>query len=290
MFATDLSDASIGALHYARQLAQCFSSKMLVVHVIEATHSTPGQTKPHLADLMSSAEDELEAIVGALSSDGIRCAMIVRAGGIRKTVMDLIDEREVDLLVIGTRGMGHKDQEGLGSVAEKLLRAAPCPVLTVGHFVRQDAWENTHRRSVLLPTDFTEASRVALEYAERLTRHLTGRLLLLHVDESYANPQHPKREEEFREFLKGVESHPGNTECMVRDGIPADTIIAVSKDNWVDFIVMSVHGTDQEGRAHNYGTAYEVIRLARCPVITIHIQEKVPEHNSDNRLKREITA
>ena len=74
----------------------------------------------------------------------------------------------------------------LGSVAEMLLRAMPCPVLTVGMGVRQDAFEGTHLRRALFPTDFSEISYAALSYAECLTRYISGRLLLLHVDGSVA--------------------------------------------------------------------------------------------------------
>ena len=59
----------------------------------------------------------------------------------------------------------------------------PCPVLTVGKYVGQDAREGAHLRSVLFPTDFSRISRVALAYTESLTKHLAGRLLLLYVDE-----------------------------------------------------------------------------------------------------------
>jgi nucleotide-binding universal stress UspA family protein len=289
LFATDFSDASMGALHYATQLARCFSSKVLLVHVVDPARSASAarQATPSLSELISSAEDELERISMALDSDGVHCAMIVRAGGIRETIMALIGEREVDLVVIGTRGIAHKNQDRFGSVAEVLLRAAPCPVLTVGDFVRQDAFDNTHCRTILFPTDFSEKpDAAALEYAELLTRHLSGRLLLLHVDENYANVQHPKREEDFRELLrKGC--HSTNTECMVRVGRPADIIVTVSKDKWVDFIVMGIHGTDQADSARNYGTSCEVIRLARCPVITLHINEKTVTPISSDRLNRE---
>ncbi len=284
MFATDFSDASHGALFYAKQLAKSLSAKILVVHVVEAMQvaSPAEQRRPNLAERMDSAEEQMERIIAALSSDGVRCAMIVRSGGIRETIQGLIHEREVDLLVIGTRGSDSKDQEGLGSVAETLLRAMPCPVLTVGKNVRLDAWENTHARSILFPTDFSEASHAALEYAERLTKHLAARILLLHVDENYASAQHAKCEDEFREFLKGLEDQSVNTECMVRVGPPTNTIIAVSKDNWVDFIVMGVHGTDQADTARNYGTAFDVICRARCPVLTVHVETESIHANSSN--------
>jgi nucleotide-binding universal stress UspA family protein len=201
MVAIDFSDASYGALNYAKQLARCFSAKILLVHVIDDMRTTPGMEQPKASypQRMDSAEEALKKIAAGLSYDVVRYATIVRAGSIRETIAALIGERDADLLVIGTRGKGYKDGEGLGSVAEALLRAVPCPVLTVGKYVRQDACEGTHMRSVLFPTDFSRISRVALAYTESLTKHLAGRLLLLHVDENDVDAkQHPGQQEEFQ--------------------------------------------------------------------------------------------
>ncbi len=286
LFATDFSDASMGALHYATKLARSFSSRILLVHVVDPTQSTSPPAS--LSERTSSAEDELQRISMSLDANGIRYAVIVRDGAVTETIMALIRQREVDLLVVGTRGVAHKNQDRFGSVAEALLRSAPCPVLTIGDFVRQDAFDNTHRRVILFPTDFSETPHAAaLEYAELLTRHLSGRLLLLHVDETYRNAQHPERVEDFRGLMEKMGCHATNTECMVEVGRPAEAIVRVSKDKWVDFIVMGMHGTDQADRARNYGTASEVIRLARCPVITLHIDEENVKALSSHGLNHE---
>jgi nucleotide-binding universal stress UspA family protein len=222
---------------------------------------------------MDSAEEALQKIAAGLSYDVVRYATIVRAGSIRETIAALIDERGADLLVIGTRGKGYKDGEGLGSVAEALLRAVPCPVLTVGKYVRQDACEGTHMRTVLFPTDFSRTSRFALAYTESLTKHLAGRLLLLYVDENDVHAkQHPGHQEEFQTFVKGLKDSSVVTESITRTGRPADVIVAVSTEKGADFIVMGVDGADQAGKAHNYGLAFDVIRSAKCPVFTLFAQ------------------
>ena len=171
----DFSGTSYGALSYARQLARCFSAKILLVHVIDMMRSVGGIGQPelNLPQQVDIAEYELQKIAAGLSEDGIRYATIVRNGEIRATVLDLIEEREAELLVIGTRGKGNTDGKELGSVAETLLRAMPCPVLTVGKYVRMDACERTHTRRVLFTTDFSEISGAALSYTESLpsSRH-----------------------------------------------------------------------------------------------------------------------
>jgi nucleotide-binding universal stress UspA family protein len=275
MVAIDFSEASLGALNYAKQLARCFSAKILLVHVIDDMRATPWMEQPKSSypQLMDSAEEALRKVAAGLSYDVARYATIVRVGSVGETIAALIGERDPDVLVIGWCGKGYKDGEGLGSVAEALLRTVPCPVLTVGKYVRQDAREGTHMRSVLFPTDFSRISRVALAYTESLTKHLAGHLLLLHVDENEVDAkQHPGHQEEFQTFVKGLKDSSVVTESITRTGRPADVIVAVSTEKRVDFIVMGVHRADQTGKAHNDGLAYEVIRSAKCPVLTLFAQ------------------
>jgi nucleotide-binding universal stress UspA family protein len=137
--AVDFSGASYGALNYAKQLAVHFSAKIVLVHVIDTMRGIEGMKQPQvsLPQQIDLAEDELQKIAAGLSEDGICHATMVRTGGIRNTVSDLVEEREADLLVIGTRGKGNTDGEELGSVAETLLRAMPCPVLTEEFYFRR---------------------------------------------------------------------------------------------------------------------------------------------------------
>jgi nucleotide-binding universal stress UspA family protein len=272
MLATDLSDASCGALRYATQLAGILSAKLLLVHVVDP-NAVPQLTGPKhstLCGLIDAAEDELQRTAIALSHDLIRYATIVRLGPIRETLLQLIGEREVDLLVIGTSGKGYKNGEGLGSVAEMLLRAMPCPVLTVGRSVRQDAFEATHLRRVLFPTDFSDISYGALNYAEYLTHYISGQLLLLHVEEGVARFVAPESLGEraiFEAMVKKIDDPAIVAEYIFRGGPPASTIVTVATEKHVDFIILGVHGEKSEGALPH--VAYDVIRLAKCPVLTI---------------------
>ena len=272
MVGVDFSDASYDALNYAKQLARCFSAEILLVHVVDDMHTTPEMEQPKASypQRMDSAEEALQKIAARLSYEVARYATIVRAGSIRETIAALIDERGVDLLVIGRHGKGYKGGEGFGSVAQALLRTVPCPVLTVGKYVRQDAREDTHMRSVLFPTDFSWTSRAALAYTAALTKHLAGRLLLLYVDENDVHAkQDPGHQEEFQTFVKGLRDSSIVTEVITRTGRPADVIVAVSAEKGADFILMDVDGADQAGKAHKYGLAFDVIRAAKCPVFTL---------------------
>ena len=253
----------IWSYQLCKQLARHFEAKVLLVHVVPHIQAAKG----NLPQLMDAAEQDLQRHIGALTFEEIHCAMIVRVGDIRQIVLNLIAERDADLLVVGTRG-----QES-GSVAETLLRATPCPVLTVGRHARSDAYESTHTRTILFPTDFSEVSRAALPYTESLVKHLGGTLLLLYGDES----QHSHHEEAFQALTKELTNPSIVSESISRLGCPADAVVSVSKEKHVDFIVMGVHGKNRADKEHSNATAFEVIRQARCPVFTLltqHDKEK----------------
>lgn len=265
--AIDFSEASYGAVNYAEQLARRFSAKILFLHVVPPN----GRPKAELARLLDAAEVELQERASALLESGIRYFSIVRTGSVPDTVQSLITERDADLLVMGTQGKGYKKDEGLGSVAESLLRTVSCPVLTVGRSVRQDACENTHTRCILFPTDFSDLSRATLAYTGSLTKRLGARLLLLHVEGSEAGQSagHPA---EFQDQIEALGDPTLVYESMTRLGEPADVVLAVSAEKRADFIVMGVHRRDQAGRAPHYGMAFDIVRLAKCPVFTLLFQ------------------
>jgi nucleotide-binding universal stress UspA family protein len=274
--ATDFSDVSCGALHYAKQLARRVSAKLLLVHVIDSRRFPLSATAESsgLSEAIDAAEDELERVAAGLSNDFIRNTIIVRHGSIRETLLQLISERNADLLVIGTTGKGCKSGERLGSAAEMLLRTMPCPVLTVGKRVRQDALEATHLRQVLFPTDFSEASRATATYAEHLTRFLTGHLLLLHVDEAVTEPLLTGSQggrAGFKAIMREMQEPSIVADSIMHRGRVAESIVTVAAEKQVDIIVLGIHGGADATlvRGREGGIAYDVVRLAKCPVFTL---------------------
>lgn len=89
--------------------------------------------------------------------------------------------------------------------------------------------------------------------------------MFLHIDEK----QLSDHKEEFQALMKEMKHPSVVSESITRVGGPADVVVEVSTEKHVDFIVMGIHGMDQAGKVHNYGTAFDVIRQAKCPVFTL---------------------
>ena len=142
LVATDFSEASHVALTYGRTLARTFGASLHLLHVMEnpflrATpvdpHVFKAETMRHLGEQLTDDDRTMLGAVAALEISDYPAEAIVT----------FAEARQVDLVVMGTHSRGAMAQLLVGSVAEKVVRTAPCPVLTVRHperdFVVADA-------------------------------------------------------------------------------------------------------------------------------------------------------
>jgi nucleotide-binding universal stress UspA family protein len=289
MVATDLSPASYGAMKYARDLARRFSAKLLLTHVIDP--GSPGASdESNLCDKIDCAEKELQTKLESLEEDAIEGRVIVREGNIVDTISHLVDERRVDLLVLGTRGQTSRQGSALGSVAESLLRAMPCPVLTVAAQDRMDAFDGMHPTKIMVTTDFTAPSKAALEFAEHLAGCLNGQLHLLHVEDRRATSgvlSVSEQRAKFEALTAGMKEPFRIREHIMCIGDPADRIVRAVADRGVDLLIMSAHKCDHSGGRRKHGIVFDVIRQVRCPVFSLRVpvtRNAQPEHYADGRL------
>ena len=88
---------------------------------------------PHtiLDDIHSHASDDLEKMLVGLQDEGISCEYEARDGSPDQVIVKLARDKKADLIVMGTRGRTGLAHAILGSVAERVIRTAPCPVMTV---------------------------------------------------------------------------------------------------------------------------------------------------------------
>ena len=132
---TDFSTASAPAMEYARMLAERFGAALHLLHVVEdpyAAAAWPGAyaSMPDLRErLTAEAEQRFEGITASLSD--LETATEVVVGLPAKTIVDVAATRGADLIVMGTHGRSGVAHLLLGSVAERVVRMAICPVLTV---------------------------------------------------------------------------------------------------------------------------------------------------------------
>ncbi|MCX6549398.1 MAG: universal stress protein [Acidobacteria bacterium] len=135
---TDFSDASESALTYGKEMARAFGASLHVVHVMEDLLAHAWAAEVYVAsmpNLRDEVERESQIRLDAILSDDDRTALRARvallAGNPFIEIIRYAKTNEIDLIVMGTHGRGPIAHMLLGSVAEKVVRKSPCPVLTV---------------------------------------------------------------------------------------------------------------------------------------------------------------
>jgi nucleotide-binding universal stress UspA family protein len=135
---TDFSEPSDTALRYGKALASAFGARLHVVHVIEEPYGQPWAVEAYgfsLAALQDEWIRDAQARLGAMVTDEERKTLsAVTTTVLGHPVMEILryaDDNKVDLIVMGTHGRGPLGHVVMGSVAERVVRKAPCPVLTV---------------------------------------------------------------------------------------------------------------------------------------------------------------
>jgi len=135
---TDFSEASQAALVYAKALAAPFGASIHLVHVMEdlLAHAWAAEvyvaSMPNLRDeIEKEARERLSALLAAEERQQYGVVTALLAGNPFLEIIRYAKAQNVDLIVIGTHGRGAIAHMLLGSVAEKVVRKSPCPVLTV---------------------------------------------------------------------------------------------------------------------------------------------------------------
>ncbi|HVM96691.1 MAG TPA: universal stress protein [Candidatus Acidoferrales bacterium] len=135
----DFSDDSLNALAYARDFALASAAELVVLHVIEPVYyASPTDlyaTSPNLALLLDeqrkAGKAELERIAADLQKKHHRVRTLLKTGSPAQVIVDTAKSIKADLVVVSTHGRTGFAHIVMGSVAEKVVRGAGCPVLTV---------------------------------------------------------------------------------------------------------------------------------------------------------------
>ena len=294
LFATDLSAASGNAFSYATRIAQAYQSKVWVSHVMprEGRTSVPLDTLPRDMDAKRlAAEREMERISDSLAARDITHRILLERGPVRETLLSQIERNEIDLLVMGTHGRGGINKLALGSVAEELLRLAPCPVLTVGPHVPPPT---SDFRRILFATDFGPASCRAVPLVMALAQMHDAQLFLLNLVmniplasssvAAYAPAAYAAEEVDdwiamarrraagkLRQLIPPDAILPHAPEYLVSADFTEEGILDAARLHQADLIVMGAnHAASARLAAHiPWATAHAVLCGAACPVLTI---------------------
>ena len=285
LFATDFSPYSNVALPYALAIARQYGSKVFGAHVAPAEDYLFAAPEAWAAKIDRSEDLQQEAT--ALLEDqlrGVPHETLFEIGDVWNVLSRIIEEKDIDLLVVGTHGRTGTKKLLLGSVAEKIFRQAGCPVLSVGPNAPSSAAGEIRYQNILLATNFGEESLAALPLALSLSEEHQTRLALLHVVEASAAGIVDSEEVKstLTRRLRGLvpaEAEPWcDVQCMVEFGHqfarPAERIVEIARTWEADLIDLGVrppHGPLGVVTHMTHTTAQHIVAQAACPVLTVRV-------------------
>lgn len=133
----DFSDYSKSALKYAAEFAQKFSAEMFLVYVVEPVIYPPDFSMGQIAIPSVNAEwdikakEELDKLAASEIPDTVKVKAIIKTGKPFLEIIETAADENVDIIIIATHGHSGMEHILFGSTAEKVVRKAPCPVLTL---------------------------------------------------------------------------------------------------------------------------------------------------------------
>lgn len=133
---TDFSESAHGALEYARVFAARFDAELLVMHVVEtlavgyASDLFPVPMAEVFQEMSGYGQAELRKLADAARAQGLSVRELLVQGKPSAEIARVAEEEHVDLIILGTHGKGMLDHALFGSTTERVVRKAPCPVLS----------------------------------------------------------------------------------------------------------------------------------------------------------------
>ena len=279
---TDFSAPSDAALELARVLGHSGHGSLHLLHVTTEVLASP-HAKASRNDRPPAPLKQLRDCLTGEDRALRPTVRLVERADPAAAIVSYAQASGIDLIVMGTHGRDGVAHLLMGSVAEKVVRTAPCPVLTVRG---QPRGARTGFTRILVPTDFSHAADAALDCARLLAARFGVPVHLLHVleDPPIEGPfgsevfvsESPEiraaRLKDARERLShrvSARDRQANTVTTeVIFGPTATTIANYAADNEFDLIVMGTHG--RTGLAHLFmgSVAERVARTATCPVMS----------------------
>jgi len=284
---TDHSDFSERALRHAIALCRWFGAQLSVLRVIPDVMPTPGGPDLPVTALASPAlRAEAERDLGRFVQPAIDAAVpvrtVLREGEPWREILHEAAALPADLVVMGTHGRSGFEHLLLGSVTEKVLRRATCPVLTVCHAGDPVA----SFRHVLVATDLLPGSEHTLDLAMAIAEGAGARLTLVHAIENLPEPGlHPylvvpeldalraQLEQDARERLSRAVPEDVRERLRLETrlvvGSARREVLRLAGELHADLVVLGTHAQGPIGHLLFGSTCEQVVRAAPCPVLAV---------------------
>jgi len=310
----DFSEYSDNALEYAIMWAESFGAEITLLHVntlFHEHHEYEELVKNYQKLIEKHEKEVLEWLKSHARTIAARKVSVqyelLRSTSAPNSILLYLNNRDFDMVIMGTHGRTGLKHLLLGSVAERISRLSPVPVIAVHKdFKKLDV------NNILVPIDFSPLSERIVKDALVIANSFSAKIHLLHVMEKITAATFTWLDEEIRQqfdvneekkqrvkdALQKYENVLFKTpvEYVIRNGRSYEEIVKYAQEKEIDLIVMATRGYSKFEYFWSLGSTTErVVRLAPCPVFTTgrkkvdHIYEQVAHAaHPTNSLKSDV--
>lgn len=277
LIATDCSHYSNQALNFGLNLTHGYHAKACIVFVVPGDEFMVAGAEAYAAAKDAAHRDLLELKHELRTKfayvEGKDYQLFLLEGDIAQSILDFARQNKNDLVVLGTHGRSGLGKMLMGSVAERVFRHCPVPVLTLGPHLHRRAAAGAPA-SILVPVDFKPASERAAHYAVALARQHDATLTMLHVIERWPTQEQSDEEhvtQDLRDKLESlISQETKGLRCSFRveAGQVVEKVLYTAAGIEADLLVMGVRPRTGSLNPLMWPHAYQIVRGAGCPVLT----------------------
>lgn len=272
----DFSQVAQNALNFAGQLGHD-NTELIILNVIE--HPTADSFKTmgvsdydpmeniYLTKLIETVKGKLEALMASPEMQSVHASYKIRVGSAFHEISDEIKAMDVDLVVMGTAGSSGVDEYLVGSNAERVVRNANCPVITL-----REPCDVAAINEIVFASNFHELTPNFVDHVLKLQQALEAHLRIVKINTpaNFTSTRHDN--EQMDDFVKRFDIQNCSTDIYNYSN-EEDGIVAYTEDIDADMIALGTHQRTGVGHFLMGSIAEDVVNHAKRPVWTFNLNE-----------------
>lgn len=287
---TDFSETSEAAVDFGLQLAEHHGYDVILHHTVDfvQTYDSMYMDAPNIHSLteevVEDCEVRLENLLRKCDRNILTISKSLTIGNMIADIRKVVGEREVDLIVMGTKGASGMKEFFVGSNTEKVVRLVDCPVISIpGSLKVADI------RKILVPVDLREVRPSFLRQISKFQQLFSASVDFLWVKTPHTIENSDLVTEEFNALL-GEYEIASSSFTIVHDVFPVEGILAYAKDTEADMIAMATHA--RRGLSHLFSGSLteDVMNHTESPMWSFKLDKNEEKIDFDSSLINEIKA
>jgi nucleotide-binding universal stress UspA family protein len=274
---TDFSEQASNALDVAIEIGRLSNANITLLHVVDfpalpasplnavGDYVSPVEDNLYAIQLLESSRTRIEQIISTVENKGVEIHSKISPGNIFSSIEEEIEDRKVDLVVMGSKGASGIDELLIGSNTEKVVRRAKCPVLTV-----KEKMDPFVVKDIVFATNLEEDQGLVLKHVKRFQDLFKATIHLLRINSPDHFEDTKALKKQLNDFVQRYQLHDYTTN-IYNSKDKEQGIINFAEEINASIIAMGTHG--RTGIAHliSGSIAEDVVNHAHRMVLTVNM-------------------